>query len=174
MPFHYLTLPADIEIIVLLSAFYRESISLTALRSIHKAEFMRLLVSRVPKLLDSASVPVAPESRELNTKLINPKEYLDFLSRCCYREPGRRGGGDGGHGRGRQSIPILECASLGNAASHLYVVAGFTAGVRTRENARKLRVCANSFSRGVCECAFTRGGITNIRGAFYRELFRRE
>ena len=86
---------------------------------LHETEFTRLLISRFRKLLDSATVP-AVESRELNTKLINPKECLDFLGRCCY------GGGEdrGRSRRGRQSIPILECASLEDAAPHLYVFAG--------------------------------------------------
>lgn len=81
---------------------------------------MRLLISRFRKLLDFATVSSA-EFRELNTKLINPKECLDFLSRRCY-------GSGAGEGRSRegeqQSIPILECASLEDAAPHLCVVAG--------------------------------------------------
>jgi len=48
--------------------------------TLYKEIFMQLLISRFRELLDFATVPAA-ESRELNTKLINSKECLDFLGK---------------------------------------------------------------------------------------------
>lgn len=60
----------------------------------YKAIFTGIIYSR-PSLLSSSIAWLlstlirlrlfSAESRELNTKLINPKECLDFLARCCAR-----------------------------------------------------------------------------------------
>lgn len=63
---------------------------------------MRLLISRFRKLLDFANV--AAESRELNTKLINPKECLDFLGRRCYRRAEMEGGHEEESGKAFRSL----------------------------------------------------------------------
>lgn len=54
------------------------------------------------------------ESRELKAKLINPKECLDFLARCCGEGLQKPEGGRGG----QQSIPILEGSTLEEAVPH--------------------------------------------------------
>lgn len=90
--------------------------------SFRKAEFMRLLLSRVRKLLDPARpTRECAVSRELNTKLINPKECLDFLGRSRYAA-----GGEGGWRvteRGGKAFRSLSAPPSGMPPSHLYVVA---------------------------------------------------
>lgn len=48
---------------------------------------------------------------------------MNFLGRSRYARAAERVEGRGSHGKGWQSIPILECASLEDTAPHLYVVA---------------------------------------------------
>lgn len=115
---------------------------------------MLLLVSRFRKLLDFTIVPAA-ESRELNTKLINPKECLDFLGRYCYWggedvEGGHEGGGKAFRSLSAPPSRMLRRTYMWLLNPTIYNIYIYT---RARTHTHTIsHVFANS-SSDRCECA---------------------